>query len=241
MQRARHQFLAHPGFTSQQHGELAVAGNGDIVHQALVRRALANQSGRRAFCSQGPVAVGQLPLVLYTQRQPVNPLRHADGRRRQAGKGLQIAQVHGQKPLFGQRVKGQQTPSLVADLNRAAHTVVHFEQPLHAFDQAVIGVGQGAVCRKAGGPVGLQDLPEARMFVDPEAPAEGVRTQSIDGQRHQPGAFQPQQCRSITRQQSSKGFKQTAITLAVGQLARQVIDQRHQCLQQGFGVHIDSL
>jgi hypothetical protein len=112
---------------------------------------------------------------------------------------------------------------------------------MQAVHQAVIGVRQGAVGRKTRRTIGLQQLLKARMFIHFEAPPQRVAAQAIDGHRHQPVSVQPEQRRRIAGQQGPHRFQQAAVTLAVGQFARQVIDQRYQDLQHRGGIHIDSL
>ena len=72
----------------------AVTDDGDFFQQPLVRGALAHQRGRTTFGGQRTVAVGALAFVFHTQRQPLKALHHADGGGGQAGKGLQVAEVH---------------------------------------------------------------------------------------------------------------------------------------------------
>jgi hypothetical protein len=114
---------------------------------------------------------------------------------------------------------------------------VYFEVIAQAIDQAVIRVGQVAVGGKSGWPGAVQQDFEAWMVADFEAPAEGVGTQAIHRQRHQPFAVQAQQRGGIAGQQGAHGFEQATIALALGQFAGQIGDQWKQSGEQGFGGH----
>ena len=206
-----------------------------------MRRAQANQHGGFAFLKgERAVTVGALALVLGAQRQPLHALHHADGGAGQAGKGLHIAQVNRRQALLAHRVKRQQAPGLFAHLHHAAHAVMHFQMALHALDQPVVGVGQRTVGGNAHRPIGRQQQAKARMLGNLESPAQRVTAQAINRQRHQAVAIKPQQGHGVTRQQGLHGLEQAAIAFTVMQLARQVIHQRHQGLQHGFGYQFDS-
>ncbi|MNE90420.1 hypothetical protein D3C80_1879310 [compost metagenome] len=112
---------------------------------------------------------------------------------------------------------------------------------IQAIDQAVIGVGQVAVGSETGRAGAAEQRCETRVLADLEAPTEGVGTQAVDGQWHQPFTIKAQQGGGIAWEQGAHGFQQAAITLALGQFAGQVGDQGQQSGEQWFCSHSDSV
>ncbi|MNL22938.1 hypothetical protein D3C87_1443020 [compost metagenome] len=112
---------------------------------------------------------------------------------------------------------------------------------IETIDQAVIRIGHVAVGGETGRAGAAEQRFEARVFADLEASAEGVGTQAVDGQRHQPFAIETQQGGGIAGQQGAHGFQQASITLAFGEFAGQVGDQWQQGGKQGFCSHSDSM
>ena len=116
-----------------------------------------------------------------------------------------------------------------------------FQVIVESIDQTVIGVGHVAVGGKSGRARAAEQCFETRMFADFEAPAEGVGTQAVDRQRHQPFTVDAQQGGGIAGKQRAHGFEQTPIALPFGEFAGQVRDQGQQGGKQGFCCHSDSV
>ncbi|MNP53852.1 hypothetical protein D3C76_1483630 [compost metagenome] len=83
---------------------------------------------------------------------------------------------------------------------------MHVKVDVVGIDQAVIRVGQLGVAGKAGGLGAAEQNLEARMLAYFEAPAQGIGRQTVDSQRYQPFAIEPQQCSGIAGQQAAHGL-----------------------------------
>jgi len=223
--RLRHQFLADPGFASDQHGQVAAADQIDFLHQPFVRLALADHFALLLAAGLA-IDLGALMLVFGAQRQAFDTFSGVDRGRGEAGEGLQGVEFDRLETLRIERIKGDQAPEFFIDEQRAAEAVMHFEVIAQTIDQAVVRIGQVAVGGEPRWPGAVQQDLETGMFADLEAPAEGVGAQTIHRQRHQPFAVQAQQRGGIARQQGAQGFEQASIAFAFGQFAGQVGDQR---------------
>ena len=105
--------------------------------------------------------------------------------------------------------------------------------------QAVIGIGQRAVWRKAHGLARGQQLGEARVLGNAKAPAQRIGHQAVDGHGPQPLAFQAQQGGGIGRQHGAQGCQQAAKALALRQVLGQVGHQGGEGVQGGGCGHKD--
>ncbi|MNQ58008.1 hypothetical protein D3C85_721950 [compost metagenome] len=219
-----HQFLANPGFPGDQHRQVAACDQIDFFDQALVGLALADHFP--VLLAAGlTIDLGPLVFVFNPIGQPFDAFGRIDGRRGEAGEGLQGIQFDGFETLRVQGVQRQQAPWAFIDKQWAAHAIVDFQVLMEAIDQPVVRVRQVAVrveTRRAGA---AEQRGKARVFADFEASPQGIRAQAIHRQRHQPFAVQAQQGRSIAREQGAHGFEQASVALAFGQFTRKVRDQ----------------
>ncbi|MNE33714.1 hypothetical protein D3C80_1274010 [compost metagenome] len=235
-----HQLLADPGFAGDQHGQVAAAHQAYFFDQALVGLALANHLAILLAAGLA-VDLGALMLIFDPVVQPLDALGGVDRSGREAGEGLQGIQFDRFEALRVEGIEGQQAPWALVDEQRATHAVVDFQMIIQAIDQAVIGVRQVAVGSETGRAGAAEQRFETRVLADLEAPAEGVGTQAVDGQRHQPFTIKTQQGGGVAREQGAHGFQQASITFALGQFAGQVGDQGQQSSEQGFCSHSDSV
>ncbi|MNQ36405.1 hypothetical protein D3C85_499250 [compost metagenome] len=241
MNRLGDQLLADAGFAADQHAQVAAGDHRDLIEQAPVLAALADQFAAGLLAGSLAVDLDQLFVVLGAAGQGVDPLGGAHGGGGQAGEGFQVVQVEVVEARRVEGIQSQQAPGLLVDVQRAAQAVVHFQMAVETLDQTVIGVGQRAVGGEAGQAAVPQQALEARVLADPEAPAEGIGAQAVDGQRHQGVAVQAQQGGGIGRQQRAQRAEQAAVAFLLGKVAGQVGHQWDQGAQQGMRCHFDSL
>ncbi len=163
-----------------------------------------------------------------------------DRGRGQAGEGFQQVQIDAGEAALLQRVQGEQAPGPGFDPEHAAQAVVHRQVPVHAFDQAVVGIGQRTVGGKPHRAGRGQQFGQPRMFGDRETPAQGVGGQATDRHRHEIRAIQAQQRGRVAGQQGPQPFKQSTVALVVVQFLGQIGQQRQQGELSGLG-HCDSI
>ena len=236
MQRLGHQFLAHAGFALDQHAQVAGAHQRDFLEQRTVGSALADQAlaGR----------LGGQPVALHAGGELADALGRGHGGGGQGRQRVQQLQVHLIEALRLQRIQRQQAPGpavAVGQVQRTAQTVVHRQVALHAVHQAVVGVGEVAVGRKAQRAGRFQQLAKARVVGHAKAPAQRVSAQSIGGHGPQHLAFQPQQGRGVAGQHAAQALQQPAKALGLGQVTRQVGHQGHDGIQPLGRRHFDLL
>ena len=234
----RHQFLADPGLAGDQYAQVAVGDQADFFQQRLVRGALADHFPW-PLASGFEIGLGALVLVLGAAGQVAHPLAGLDRGGGEAGEGLQGIQVGAGEARRIEGIQGQQAPGLVVEVQRTPQAIMDFQVAVEAFHQTVVGIGQAAVGGEAGRPAALQEGLEARMFADPEAPAEGVRAEAVHRQRDQVFAVQAQQRGGVAGQQVAQGLEQAAVAFVFRQVAGQVGNQRDQGGKQGVGGHFD--
>ncbi len=109
----------------------------------------------------------------------------------------------------------------------------------HAFHEAVVGIGQIGVRGKACRFRSRQQLREARMLAHAKAAAKCIAAQSVDGERHQRVAVQPQQRGCVGRKQRTQATQQTSIAFVVRQVMREILHQRSQRVEHGARSHSD--
>ncbi|MNO94377.1 hypothetical protein D3C76_859950 [compost metagenome] len=235
-----HQFLADPGFATDQHVQRAAANQLDILHHLPVRLALADQLARLAAgCAL--VGLGALFLVFGVASQVEHALADFHRGGGEAGEGFQVVQVAAGETFGVERVEGQQAPGLFVEEQRATEAVVNFQMAMQAFDQPVVRVGQPAVCGEAGRSVAFEKRLQTGVLGNLETPTEGIRAEAVHRQRDQLVALQAQQGGGVAGQQLAQGFQQAAIAFAVRQLAGQVGHQGEEGSEQRVSGHFDSL
>ncbi len=103
-----HQLLADAGFAGDQHGELAVAHQANLILQLAQRRTLPHQLSRLLTCLL--VQLGELALGLDALGQAADALAGLDRGGRQAGERIQAVQVDARETRRVERVQRQQAP-----------------------------------------------------------------------------------------------------------------------------------
>ena len=230
-----HQLLADPGFAADQHRHVARPCQPDFIHQALMRRALpqqlaATQIGGQAIGFRAPA------FLLAAGRQLPDALGHIHRRRRQSREGLQRSQIDAVETMRAERVQRQHAPRPAADRNRASHAIVHFQAADVRLHQAIIGIGQRRIRREARRRGAFQQNPQTRMRIDLEAPPQRIVAQTVDRQRNQRFALQPQQRGRIAGEKRTQRIEQAAVAFALAEIVRKVGDQWNQGVEQdGIG------
>ena len=118
-------------------------------------------------------------------------------------------------------VYGQGADQRLIREQRQADAGVHLEVVVIR-QQAVIGVGQGAVGREAHHIPGAGDGLEARVILEGEAATQHVLHQAVDGQRDELAPLVAQQGRGIRFQQAAHALDQAVEAVLMGDAELQV-------------------
>ncbi len=215
----RHQLLADAGLTQDQRRQV---GGGHGLRFALELGdggALADQ-----FVGCAVVWTGALDAVMALELflEAHDPVGSPHRRGRHGYEGAKHVRIDGIEAARCHRVEGDHTPRLAVDVQRRAHTVMHVEMLAGLVDQAVVGVGQGGVGRKAHRLGAVHDLRQPGLIADDETPAQGVGAEPAHGARHQLVAVAFEQGDGIARKAVEKGFEQARIALLPGHRLGQV-------------------
>ncbi|MNP23677.1 hypothetical protein D3C76_1163940 [compost metagenome] len=165
-------------------------------------------------------------FVFHAQGQAFDAVGYVYGGGCQAGEGLQGVELDLVKAQRIEGIEGQKAPGTLVDKQGAAQAIMHFQMVVQPIYQPIVRVGQVTVAGEAGRLGAAEQCLEARVLTDLEAAPEGIFTQAIDGQWHQPLAIQAQEGGSIAREQGAHGFQQAPIAFAFRQVAGKVADQR---------------
>lgn len=132
-----------------------------------------------------------------------------------------------------QCVQRQHAPGLAVHPQAHAHAIVHGQGLAHqGVEQAVVGVGQGAVVVEAGHLAPRQDGREPGVLADHKAPAQRLAHQTLHGHGAQVVFFQLQQGHGAAVKAGAQVVHQPLQAHGLGQVGGQVG-------QQGAMVHGD--
>ena len=236
--RSRDQFLADARLARDEHRQVARRDDRDLVQQTLVhgraapdhlaglRAPLASRYASARSCSSSPCA------------RALDALDHArPSPRRGSGMLRSDADVDAVEARRVERVERQQAPRPAADESGQPEAVVHFEIAGDALHEAVVGIGQRpSPTAKRVGPPAPATAAKRGCSRNAKAPAERV-ARSGRRRRAAPACRRPGAAARSHRWETARaGSAAAAGSARVGQIARQVLHQRHERVEQLFAV-----
>ena len=212
MQHAHDQFLAHAGLAGDQHREPRARDEVDLLAQTGHGLAGAHERGAAPLQLILEQVAHHHALVLGPALERVDEVVGAQGR---PGQGRQVGQeavADGLERAGLQSVGGEHADQLALDVQRAAQARVHVaaEHDGLVEHQAVVGVGQRAVGREAGGLGAGADDVQSRVFAAREAPAVDVLGETVAGHRDQVVALEAQQGHGVAGNRAAHHVQQAA-------------------------------
>ena len=224
----RDQLLADAGLAGDEHRQVGGGDHLDLLEQPRHRGARAEDLAR---------ALGRVPLqlarhlaaVLGPLLQRLDQRRRAQGRARERTERRQEALVQGVEGVGLERVGRQRADHLAALGQRAAEAGVDVRESVRvAGDQAVEGIDQRAVRRKAHRLSRPQDDVEPRVLAAIVAPREGRRHQAVCGDRHQLAPVEAQQAGGVAGNGAADRGQQPRVAVRGRERGRQIASDLEQ-------------